>query len=496
MKQKNRFSEKWNAFRAKPQYVYAQRAVCLLLMAALTAGAVAYAQQKFDLSFVTRPTAPGAQDNTQNSTAPDQPLSPAEEAEHWTSMHLEVDQTGALADLQEFLRQLPDHAGAATAEIFSSDSMTLIPLTLSVAENQAYSLSEEAYRDVQLSALPEVRGDAYETVISDATRPRPRLKSVGGYIVSDRGDGTYDLLDTSGNAVLRALSYEQVSPTVLTDAAGNPVFTENGGYTVMRDGKRVAVDAAETMQLVNRSMCVEKTGAVQDGTSIYSVNGKFGYLAANGTHLTDAVFTRAFAFSEGYAVALDETDLYIIRSDGTVLYNESYAREDDIEAKQSLILPTTEGTESLGHFYFDHGMLRIRRRIHYTPHEGYYYNNYYTFDGDILINAYGVSSAPPNGYRLVWYHDGIRVLQNKSTGAWGLMNAVGEWITPPQFEDARSTVQGLTPVRYNGKWGLVDQTGAFVLPAAFDNPPTVSGGLICAHSAEDGWLILQICEQE
>ena len=241
--------------------------------------------------------------------------------------------------------------------------------------------------------------------------------------------------------------------------------------------------------MANRSTCLGTTGdAGNENIRIYEANGRYGYQTNDGARLTDAVYTRAFAFSEGLALAMDQTALYVLDTTGQCVYTAPYTVSSDLEGSASLLLPDTEGLESLGFFYFDHGLMRIRQRISYTPQEGYYYNNYYVFDADVLLDAYGNVTEMPNGYELVSYHDGIRVLRHSQTGAVGLADHLGQWITPPAFQDATPCVQGLTPVKYNDKWGVVDQNGQFVMPATFDLPPTILGGVIAAYSSQSGWM--------
>lgn len=414
----------------------------------------------------------------------------------WTSTRLHVDTDGAGISLDAFLASCPtfDAKDAVMVTGGYEPSTVLKRIALPESITTSASLSTRAAQQITREWRAESWGTTFETVVTETTQDRPAVETVSGYLVCDRGDGTYDLLDTTGSVVFSSLSFDAVTPTSLSDAAGNPLFLENGGYTVLIDGARIAYDA-KGVNMANRSTCLGTTGDVgNENIRIYEANGRYGYQTNDGARLTDAVYTRAFAFSEGLALAMDETALYVLDTTGQCLYTAPYTVSSDLEGSASLLLPDTEGLESLGFFYFDHGLMRIRQRISYTPQEGYYYNNYYVFDADVLLDAYGNVTEMPNGYELVSYHDGIRILRHVQTGAVGLADHLGQWITPPAFQDATPCVQGLTPVKYNDKWGVVDQNGQFVMPATFDLPPTILGGVIAAYSSQSGWMAFALAQ--
>lgn len=100
--------------------------------------------------------------------------------------------------------------------------------------------------------------------------------------------------------------------------------------------------------------------------------------------------------------------------------------------------------------------------------------------------------------------DGIYAVQQG--GKWGYMNAKGELVIPPQFEQARSFSNGLGAVCQNGAWGFVDRTGQVVIDHQFMdvgymeetglcpvrlNPEDQTGSAL-QEDGQQSWKLLQL----
>ncbi len=51
---------------------------------------------------------------------------------------------------------------------------------------------------------------------------------------------------------------------------------------------------------------------------------------------------------------------------------------------------------------------------------------------------------------------------------YGYVNGQGEYVIPPQYEEARSFSEGYAAVKKDGKWGYINPKGEFVIAAQFE----------------------------
>ena len=160
--------------------------------------------------------------------------------------------------------------------------------------------------------------------------------------------------------------------------------------------------------------------------------------------------------------------------------------------------PYTKGVESIGSYYFDHGLIRVRKqiidfwryflRLSYTGSQIKVMDEY-----DTLVRADGTEFELPVGFRLEGYSEG-RLLLSRD-GKYGIQSVTGEWIAQPIFADGGPFIGGLAPLKTeDGRWGVIDTEGNIVLPFTYDAISQVSSGLIACWREENGWSILKIME--
>lgn len=75
---------------------------------------------------------------------------------------------------------------------------------------------------------------------------------------------------------------------------------------------------------------------------------------------------------------------------------------------------------------------------------------------------------------------------------WGFVNAAGEMVIEPQYEDARSFSNGFAAVMQDGKWGFIDMSGQMVIEPQFENAKDFNdhGCVFVIRNAE--WELLRL----
>ena len=202
----------------------------------------------------------------------------------------------------------------------------------------------------------------------------------------------------------------------------------------------------------------------------------------------------AYNYSGGLAcVANDKGQMWFIDHNGNKAISmkdvEGLNVVDGRPVVDNYLLPLTNGMESLGFYYFDHRLVRVRRQQYDLWQKQRYKHDYVTEDIDELIYDDGTKFPLPEGYDVISYSNGVILL--KSVGGnvkYGYMDYTGAWIVPPELEDAKPFVEGLAPAESGGKWGVFDTAGNVVIPFAYDSIQTTSSGVIVCHY-EGGWTV-------
>lgn len=268
-------------------------------------------------------------------------------------------------------------------------------------------------------------------------------------------------------------------------------------------------------------------------------NGLYAYIATNqwgySYNLTEYQFAKAYNFSEGLGAVIgtetvpepaeDATDeekekyemiyegyepgdirpadrgsLYFVNSNGRRVFQtvKNYYRQDYLRYVTDYFMPPiTTGIESIGYFYFENGLCRIRRQtIDY-----YNWENRRSVrviaDEEILIRADGTEYELPSGFSLEGYSDGMILLRSEHTGLCGFIDCTGEWIAQPIFADGTPFIEGLaTLTTADGRVGMIDREGNIVLAFTYDSISQVSGGRIAAYRSENGWSIFKMMEKQ
>jgi len=206
-------------------------------------------------------------------------------------------------------------------------------------------------------------------------------------------------------------------------------------------------------------------------------------------------------YEDGWFVSnsgIDRSVLCFIGEDGEPIFPTGwmYLNEQKRRVFASCQPPYSFGKESIGSFYFDHGLVRVRMQIidfwRYFLRTGYTGSQIKVVDEyDALIREDGTVYELPVGYKLEGYSEG-RLLLSRD-GKYGVQAVTGEWIAQPIFGGGGPFIGGLAPLKTeDGRWGLIDTEGNIVLPFTYDAISQVSSGLIACWREENGWSILRI----
>ncbi|MCQ2354511.1 MAG: WG repeat-containing protein [Clostridia bacterium] len=200
-------------------------------------------------------------------------------------------------------------------------------------------------------------------------------------------------------------------------------------------------------------------------------------------------YAKAFNFREGRAVTVDDNGIIrvINTSDKSVIYLNRSFRSDASRGGQYTTEFYTEPFDrdvyQLGYFYYDHGLMRLRRceRLSYNI-------NVYDADDDILVDLGGREYHIPDGYSLVSYSEGILLLERE--GRYGYYHKDGYWVAQPLFTYAAPFVEGLGVIGFSdGVRGVIDSNGNIVIPFRYSEITNASSGIIACFNEEDGWKL-------
>lgn len=199
---------------------------------------------------------------------------------------------------------------------------------------------------------------------------------------------------------------------------------------------------------------------------------------------------RAYNFSEGRAVTVTDNGLIrvINTGGGTAIYLYHIFKADDTMGNAYMtefyIEPFERDVTMLGYYYFDNGLMRLRKcnRLSHVI-------NKYNEDMDILVDISGKQYRIPEGFTLVSYSEGVLLLERQ--GRYGYYHKDGYWIAQPVYTYAMPFVEGVGVLgRADGMRGAIDKSGNVVIPFEYTDVSNASSGIFACFHPERGWEIL------
>ncbi|MGN1346677.1 MAG: WG repeat-containing protein [Eubacteriales bacterium] len=355
---------------------------------------------------------------------------------------------------------------------------------------------------------PEDDSEAYVQA-ENVREERPAVELYMGYLLVD--DSRNLALIASDATPLCMIDERVYLPAYVRDRQDRPLFYRTGEdgeklyFYLSADGKTfVRSDYDETADSRGLRFDYPASYGKSDSTVVYThksqETGLMGYLVKDVGMLTTYRFTRAYAFTSNRGAVTTEDNrggMYFVDENGKQAFPTwyTYLNEYDRYVFNNLMPPLTDGLESIGFYYFDHGLTRVRRQIIDNWNWSIYRRVRVVSDEQILIRPDGSEYELPAGYTLEGYSEGMLLLSKD--GRYGFLDYTGEWIAQPIYAAATPFVCGLaTLTTSDGRVGMIDTEGNIVLQFTYDSISTVSDGLIAAYREENGWTILKMMEKD
>lgn len=185
-------------------------------------------------------------------------------------------------------------------------------------------------------------------------------------------------------------------------------------------------------------------------------------------------------------------EMRVVDKDGKIMFSsrKNHFSEYGWTAHEVYKKPLYKDIRSLGSYYFDHGLMRLRAQTFDCYLYAEYDETKIVTDEDILVRPTGEQFNIPQGYNLISYSDGILLLEKD--GKYGYMNYLGSWIRDPEFPDARPFIEGVAAAQSKeGNWGMINTDGEFVIPCFYSYISDISSGTVAAYSESTGWTVYQ-----
>lgn len=398
----------------------------------------------------------------------------------------------------------------------SADADGILPGYYSETKTTEYKVSYEMQADKS----------PYKPVYTPYETDKRSVTLYMGYIITETDkEGTVNIY-SSDLKLIGSYNENEISPAWCRDNSDRPLFIYKDAYYYLDAKKGTFIEADYIPERDSRGANFDYTPDYGDddngrtfevSSEIYDVYETIpklfdeeGFQMAYriptlrylytlkdsvGNTVSDEVFYGAYAFSESRAAVIDgDGHLYYITKSGSVAVRTGKVRRD-VELGRSVfdfyMEPITNGAESIGFYYFEHGLSRVRL----LTVDYYRYDKYgivYTVsDDDILIYANGDKFPTPVGYDVIAYSSGMILLEHN--GKYGYMDYTGDWIVEPTLSYAEPFYEGLAVIGVGDEgelFAMINTDGEYVIPPGqFSYISNASSGVISAYG-DDGWSIL------
>lgn len=365
-------------------------------------------------------------------------------------------------------------------------------------------------------------GKQYEIIRTPKTIDAPSVTLYMGYIiVESQKKNTVNIYSSDGGAI-GSYDSRKVSPAWCRDREGRPLFTTSGAYYYLdaskkkfalsdydpnTDNRGALFDytsdygtSKEKRRFTSKKELVDELVPVKGTTDTFYVVPTMKYFFAianaNGEPVSEYLYSDAYEFSDSRAAVVDgEGHLYYITTSGAVAIEPS-RKYTDKNINRSVIEyymePLSNGPESIGFYFFEHGLTRARI-LTLDSHFLFQRDKVYVIsDENVVIDTSGKRFTIPIGYEVVSYSSGIFLLRGRD--GCGYMDYTGTWIVDPDLDEAEPFYEGLGVAKKDGKYAVFDTSGNIVVPfGQFSYISNASSGIIAAYDTE--WHIFYKMEK-
>ncbi len=487
-----------------------ERAIPIAFLAFTVTAAIAYVRGVYDFTFIDRPGVTTVAGDTADTGVPDDTLPHSGTADTETPDGIPQKQRTAI---EEFLAPL------YTTEVLRASGYVVTDTEwmpgyafgradMSLADIDAFSLGTRVTKVPE--RVPYGKYSGYITTMTEVTEDCPALEIYMDYIIADRGESV-DLLRADGSLLAADFDIETYKPAYTRDKEDRPLFiaetpsrynpkkTVTQYYYLDSDGKPTVSDYDDAVDgrglYINYPADYGKS-ADKDYTRYYDQATKlYAFANENGYPRTDVNYLKVFNFSEGLAAVVNQegfmsfvTKNFAERIFSGIMVSHSHYNSSDRRVYYQYLLPDTYGAESLGFFYFDHGIVRVRRQIIDAPHFDMHKWREINADEDVLLRSDGTEFPIPSDYTVKAYSNGMILLEKD--GLYGFMDHTGKWVVQPEYTAAKPFCEGLAVIGKDGKMGMINTSGEFTIPMIFDYIGSASGGIVTAFEENHGWVLL------
>ncbi len=304
-----------------------------------------------------------------------------------------------------------------------------------------------------------------DTTTGDTTTENNEAEEQGG------GDIPAALGRESRTEIL--LSTDSITAFLASSNTMSSTVIKYSNFTLSEDGKTVFVEVMERRWAF--------------GTSDYMSSEEYQNAPDEKLLSKHYKYYHLYNFTDGLCAAVDRKGALSFRdvNDKAVIFRDGeYYGQNDRKLITRYTEPLLLGIDSIGSYYFDNGLVRIRQ-IDIDSQFTDKLSGDYTY----LVDKNGTKFSIPSGYELIAYSDGVLLLEKD--GFYGYYNKDGRWIAQPIYTYARPFAEGLGVIGFSGaEKGVIDTEGNLLVPFKYEHISQVSSGIIALYDSEEGWTLV------
>jgi hypothetical protein len=316
--------------------------------------------------------------------------------------------------------------------------------------------------------------------------------------------GTYGIVDSTGKVLCEPAFSEM---PVYGDGMfrvkmhGKYGYADQNGKITIQPQWEYAVAFSEGKAIVSsdgNSSIIDKSGNViksdlGNGNGMYrftdgrarcrSMDGKYGFMNAQGARIIPAIYDAADDFTDGYAIVSRNDKYGVIDTNGTFV----------IAAEHEFIYYLGDGfyqvknSESKAGVIASSGETVIQQNYENIFH---LQKNYFMVETEGLSGCYDITGKqiyPATSQMQIFFVQGKSLVSKDSKT--GMIDSTGKYIFPAEYDSIGYFFNGYTTLYKNGVYGAADSTGKIVVaPTYTELRPFLNGYAVFRKKGKFGFL--------